>query len=189
MKPMKLIQTLIVALVLVCSLAIAQPSWANKPPVTSNPDYIAVTEELTTATDPVEIAKLQFEKYIIETGDSFSECRNLTANPLIVYGKKSKSDASTFDNALYTLPAGGTTNEDWNCQGVYLINGLNNDGVPVAARIVTGTQLVAKANPETGAVELNIPVAKIFKQGEVNWNIPESAEVLTALQIPQAPLD
>jgi hypothetical protein len=38
-------------------------------------------------------------------------------------------------------------------------------------------------------VELNIPVAKLFKQGEVNWNIPESAEVLATLQIPQAPLD
>ena len=186
---MKLLKNLVIALMLVCSLAIAQPAWANKPPITSNPDYIAVTEELAAATDPVEIAKLQFEKYIIETGESFAECRNLTANPLLVYGKKSKLDTSTFDNALYTIPAGETTNEDWNCQGVYLSNGLDNDGIPVAAKIVTGTQLVAKSNPETGAVELNIPIAKVFKQGEVNWNIPESAEVLATLQIPQAPLD
>ncbi|MFO0546395.1 MAG: hypothetical protein ACK5Z3_22045, partial [Pseudanabaena sp.] len=82
-----------------------------------------------------------------------------------------------------------TTNEDWNCQGIYFSNGLNNDGVPVAAKIVTGTQLVAKTNPETGAVELNIPVAKVFKAGEANWNIPESPEVLATLQIPQASLD
>jgi len=186
---MKLLQNLVIALVLVCSLAIAQPAWANKPPVTSNPDYISITEELTAATDPAEIAKLQFEKYIIETGESFAECRNLTASPLIVYGKKSKSDNSIFDNALYTLPAGKTTNEDWNCQGIYLSNGLNNDGIPIAAKIVTGTRLIAKANPETGVVELNIPVTKVFKQGEVNWNIPESPEVLATLQITQAPLD
>jgi hypothetical protein len=186
---MKLLTNLVIALMLICSLAIAQPAWANKPPVTSNPDYIAITKELTAATDPVEIAKLQFEKYIIETGESFAECRNLTATPLIVYGKKPKLDTSTFDNALYTIPVGQTTNEDWNCQGVYLSNGLDNDGIPVAAKIVTGTQLVATSNPETGAVELNIPVAKVFKQGEVNWNIPESAEVLATLQIPQAPLD
>ncbi len=64
---------------LVCSLAIAQPAWANKPPVTSKPDYIAITKELTAATDPEEIAKLQFEKYIIEMGESFAECRNLTS--------------------------------------------------------------------------------------------------------------
>ena len=186
---MKLLKNLVIALMLVCSLAIAQPAWANKPPVTNNPDYITVTEELAAATDPVEIAKLQFEKYIIETGESFTECRNLTTGSLIVYGKKSNLDASTFDNALYTLPAGETTNEDWNCQGVYLSNGLDNDGIPVAAKIVTGTQLVAKSNPETGVVELNIPVAKVFKQWEVNWNIPESPEVLATLQIPQAPLD
>lgn len=186
---MKLLKNLVIALVLVCSLAIAQPAWANKPPVTSDPDYIAIAKELAATTDPVEIAKLQFEKYIIETGESFAECRNLTASPLIVYGKKLKLDTSTFDNTLYVLPSGKTTDEDWNCQGVYFSNGLNNDGIPVAAKIVTGTQLVAKTNPETGAVELNIPVAKIFKQGEVNWNIPESPEVLATLQIPQAPLD
>ena len=186
---MKLLKNLVITLMLVCSLAISQPAWADKPPVTSNPDYIAVTEELAAATDPLEIAKLQFEKYIIETGDSFAECRNLTANPLIVYGKKSKADTSTFDNALYTLPAGGTTNEDWNCQGIYFSNGLNNDGVPVAAKIVTGTRLVARANPETGAVELNVPVTKVFQQGEANWNIPESPEVLATIQITQAPLD
>jgi hypothetical protein len=45
---------------------------------------------------------------------------------------------------------------------------LNNDGVPIAAKIVTWNQLVAKTDPETGAVELNIPVAKFFKQGEAN---------------------
>ena len=132
---MKLIQTLIVALVMLFNLAIAQPSLANKPPVTSNPDYIAVTEELANATDPTEIAKLQFEKYIIETGESFAECRNLTASPLVVYGKKSKLDQSTFDNALYVLPSGKTT--------------LNNDGGPVALKLVTGTQLVATSKAQS----------------------------------------
>ncbi len=186
---MKLFQTVLVALVMLINLAIAQPSFANKPPVTSNPDYISVTEELAKATDPTEIAKLQFEKYIIETGESFAECRNLTGSPLVVYGKKSKLDQSTFDNALYTLPSGKTTNEDWNCQGIYLPTGLNNDGLAVAVKLVTGTQLVATSNPETGLVELNIPAAKVFKAGEVNWAIPDNAEALAAIQLPQAPLD
>ena len=186
---MKMIQTLIVALVMLFNFAIAQPSFGNKPPVTRNPDYMAVIEELAKATDPTEIAKLQFEKYIIETGESFAECRNLTASPLIVYGKKSKLDQSTFDNALYVLPSGKTTNEDWNCQGIYLPTGLNSDGEPVAIKLVTGTQLVATSDLATGAVELNIPAAKIFKIGEVNWAIPDNAEALAAMQLPQAPLD
>lgn len=186
---MKLIQSLIVIFVVLFNLAIAQPSLANKPPVTSNPDYISVTEELAKATDPTEIAKLQFEKYIIETGESFAECRNLTGSPLAVYGKKSKVDPSTFDNSLYTLPSGQTTNEDWNCQGIYLPTGLNNDGKPVAVKLVTGTQLVAKANSETGAVELNIPTTKVYKTGEVNWAIPETPEALAAMNLIEAPLD
>lgn len=189
MQILRKLGNLAIAVMLLFSLAIAQPAWANKPPVTNNPDYIAVTEELVIATDPTEIAKLQFEKYIIETGESFAECRNLTASPLIVYGNKPKNDSSTFDNALYVVPAGEATNEDWNCQGIYLGNGLDNDGVPVAAKIVTGTQLVARSNPDTGAIELNIPAAKVFKMGEVNWNIPDNAEALATLQIPQAPLD
>ncbi|MFN9859979.1 MAG: hypothetical protein ACK556_18125, partial [Pseudanabaena sp.] len=90
---------------------------------------------------------------------------------------------------LYTLPHGQTTNEDWNCQGVYLPTGLNNDGEPVAIKIVTGTQLVAKSNPETGAVELNIPAAKVYKTGEVNWAIPETPEALAAMNLIEAPLD
>jgi len=186
---MKLIQSLLFIFVVLLNLAIAQPSLANKPPVTSNPDYIEVTEELAKANDPTAIAKLQFEKYIIETGESFAECRNFTGGSLAVYGKKSKLDLSTFDNSLYTLPHGQTTNEDWNCQGVYLPTGLNNDGEPVAIKIVTGTQLVAKSNPETGAVELNIPAAKVYKTGEVNWAIPETPEALAAMNLIEAPLD
>lgn len=186
---MKLIQSLLVILVVLFNLAISQPSFANKPPITSNPDYISVTEELAKATDPTEIAKLQFEKYIIETGESFAECRNLTNSPLSVYGKKSKLDSSTFDNTLYVLPSNQTTNEDWNCQGVYLPTGLNNDGQPVAVKLVTGTQLIAKANPETGAVELNIPVTKVYKAGDVNWVIPETPQALANINLIEAPLD
>jgi hypothetical protein len=48
---------------------------------------------------------------------------------------------------------------------------------------------VATANPETGAVELNIPAAKVFKAGEANWSIPATPEELAALTLPQAPLD
>jgi hypothetical protein len=55
---MKLLKNLVIALMLVCSLAIAQPAWADKPPLTSNPDYFAVTEELAAATDPLEIPLL-----------------------------------------------------------------------------------------------------------------------------------
>ena len=43
---MKLLKNLVIALMLVCSLAIAQPAWANKPPVTSNPFYIVTGKQI-----------------------------------------------------------------------------------------------------------------------------------------------
>ena len=82
---MKLLQTLLIALVVVFNLAIAQPSFADKPPVTDNPDYIAVTEALGKTIDPAKIAKLEFEKYIIETGEGYAECRNETGAPLLQF--------------------------------------------------------------------------------------------------------
>jgi hypothetical protein len=43
---------------------------------------------------------------------------------------------------------------------------------PSALKIVDGTQLIAKSNPQTGVIELNVAPAKVFKAGEASWSIP-----------------
>ncbi len=202
---MKLFKIVPVALVFLVNLVVAQPAWANKPTFDQNPDYIELTEAFdnlmkkdtqgaSLEESQQQLANLlQYQKYIMETGEDVGECRNETGKALAVYGPKPKKSDSAYDNALYTLANGQTTDEDWNCQGVFLpsgtkVAGLNPTGA-VAVKILSGTQLVAKANPETDAIELNVPPAKIFKAGEANWDIPDVSQAAMDMQLPNAPTD
>ncbi|WP_315791178.1 hypothetical protein [Fischerella sp. JS2] len=170
---------------------IAQPSWANKK-YTSDPDYIEVTKALESAlhdkqtqgaTSEIQqkISNLQFQKYIIENSEeSCGICRNETGKTLLVYGQKSKKSRSTYDNELYLLPSGTETDDEWDCQGVYLPGQPateDQEGIPAQAfKIVHGTRLVATTNPQTGEIEFNLPPAKIFQSGEANWFIPNNLQ-------------
>ncbi len=215
---MNIVTSLLVALVLVINLAFAQPSLADKPKFLKNPDYIEVTKALndwkavkeaqvqTENYNPEEIQKkideLEFQKYALETGVNWGQCRNETGKTLAVYGPKPKFDDDDFDypydNALYFLANGQATEEKWDCQGVYLPSGFKTAAIspdgqvqelvdPVAARIGDGTQLVMKTNPVTGAVEFNVVPGKIFKAGEANWFIPNVSQALIDTRIPNAP--
>lgn len=44
-------------------------------------------------------------------------------------------------------------------------------------------------NPDTGAIELNLPPAGVFVSGDVNWEIPDLTQADLATQFPMAPLD
>ncbi len=59
----------------------------------------------------------------------------------------------------------------------------------VALKIVDGTQLVVTTNPETAAVEFNVPTAKVFKPGEVNWFIPNVSQAYINTQVPNTPTE
>jgi hypothetical protein len=48
----------------------------------------------------------------------------------------------------------------------------------LAVKIVDGTQVVARANPDTGAVEFNVPTAKVFQPGDANWFVPDVVVLL-----------
>lgn len=205
---MKLLKIVLVFVFLV--MVVAQPAWANKPKFDQNPDYIEITEAIDNLMKDAQGASpeesqqgqeaqqqlanlLQYQKYIMETGEDVAECRNETGKALAIYGPKPQKSDSPYDNALYTLASGQTTDEDFNCQGVFLPNGVKVAGLnptsAVAVKILSGTQLVAKANPETDAIELNIPPAKVFKAGEANWDIPDVSQAAMDMQLPNAPTD
>lgn len=213
---MKIFKILLAALVLLVNLAIAQPSWADRPNLTNSPDYTEVTELLNSLTQaqnapdesgytPEEIqqkiGELQLQKYILETASDWGQCRNETGKTLAVYAHKPKKSRSSQESTLYYLGDGKTTDDDWNCDGVYLPSGVKVAGLnpgdtqgqelgePVALKVVAGTQLVATTNPETGAVEFNVPAAKVFKAGEVNWEIPALSSADVEAQKPNAPID
>ena len=214
---MKLITSVLIALVLLVNLVVAQPSLAgddDQPTYETNPDYIAITQELNKLSkakdtqaqfenySPEEIqsriAELEFQKYTLETGTNWGQCRNETGRTLAVYGPKPKKSPTSYENVLYFLGDGQTTQEQWDCAGVYLPNDVkiassNSDeqgqelAGPVAVKIADGTQVVIKSNPETGAVEFSLPPAKVFKAGEANWFIPNVPQSVIATRIPSAP--
>lgn len=214
---MKLYRVFLVISLLVFTLLFAQPSWAkDKPEYASNPDYIELTQTLnnlvqardtqqlpegvTAEQAQQQINNLLFQKYIMETGEETSVCTNQTGQILAVYGSNSEEEEeedavapTAPTSTLYLLADGQTTDEDWNCEGVYVpsnvkVAGLNL-GSAAAIKVLTGTELVVTTNPVTGALELNVPPAKVFAPGETNWAIPDLTQEALAIQIPTAPIN
>ncbi|MBU7586060.1 MAG: hypothetical protein KAF91_24860 [Nostoc sp. TH1S01] len=205
---MKLFQMALVALVLLINLVIAPPSWAGKPNLTQGADYTEVTQAIDnllklkeTPADsqytPEEIERklgdLKLQKYILETAQDWAQCSNETGKTLGVYAHKPKKLAQ--GNTLYFLGNGQITDNDWDCDGVYLPTGTKLPGdtegltEPLAIKVVDGTQLVAKTNPETGVLEFNVTPANVFKVGDVNWLIPNLTQADIDAKVPDAPIE
>jgi hypothetical protein len=208
----KLFKLALVALVLLANLVIAQPSWAD-PNLTKSPDYTEVTQaidnllkvkdtpdqsEYTPEQIQQQLGELKLQKYILETATDWAQCRNETGKTLAVYAHKPKQAAQ---NTLYFLANGQITDDDWDCDGVYLPSGSKVAGLTaadaqvqdltesLAIKVVDGTQLVAKSNPQTGAVEFNITPAKVFKANEVSWSIPNLSQADIDANVPNAPIE
>lgn len=227
---MKLFKTAIVALVLLFHLVVAPPLLAepDKPNYQANPEYIEVTsalDQLLSSQDTkakAKIGDLRLQKYILETAEDWGQCRNETGKTLAIYANKPPKVGFSQESSLYFLGSGKTTDDDWDCDGVYLPSGVKVAGLdlpeqlvvsttpstvsskpqpaatitkpeqlgtPIALKIVDGTQLVIKTNPDTAAIELNIPPAQVFKTGEVNWSIPTLSQAEIDLQVPNASID
>lgn len=157
--------------------------------------------------NPEEIQKrideLEFQKYALETGTTWGKCINETGKTLAVYGPTpdfddDDDDDYSYSNALYFLANGESTKDKWDCEGVYLPNDarttvFNADGTreaangPIAIKIADGSQLVVKTNPNTGAVEFNVPPTKVIKAGEEKWFIPNVAQAAIDNRVPNAP--
>ncbi|MBW4421475.1 MAG: hypothetical protein KME13_19960 [Myxacorys californica WJT36-NPBG1] len=174
------------------NFAIASPSWAGKD-FTKGADYAEVTqsinqllqskntsEQLGYTQEELQqrLAELQLQQHIMQTATKRAQCRNETGHTLAVYANLPKKSPTS----LYFLGSGKITDDDWDCDGVYLPSGTSvaispNQSeqtltAPSALKIVDGTHLVTRANPQTGAIEFNTFPAKTFQAGQVNWAIP-----------------
>jgi hypothetical protein len=199
-----LVKITLVCLLLLVNLMIAQPSWAGKK-LADDPDFIEVTKSLESAlqdkqtqgtTPEIEqrISNLKYQKYILENSkEPVGICRNETDKTLLIYGQKSKKSTSNYDNELYLLPSGAETDDEWDCQGVYIPGQAATEeqaATPAQAyKIVHGTRLVATTDPNTGEIEFNLPPAKVFQSGEANWFIPEDLQATLDAGITTATID
>lgn len=207
----------LIALIILINLVVAQPSFADQPKFTKNPDYIEITQainNLSQARDTQEqagsstpeetqkrIDELKFQKYTLEMGLDWGQCRNETGKTLAVYGPKPNNfddDDYLYDNGLYFLADGYATKKEWDCDGIYLPSDVTTTGIspdgrgqelggPVAVKIADGTQLVVKTTPDTPAVDFNTPLTKVVKSGEVNWFIPNVPQAVIDTRIANAP--
>lgn len=200
----KFFKVILVALVLFVNLAVAQPSWAGKD-FTKGADYAEVTQELnqllSAQSDPStagytpeqyqqRLADLQMQKYVIETARKRAQCRNATGQTLAVYANLPKK----LPTQLYFLAAGEITDDDWDCDGIYVPAGTQATlgpasqpvslAEPVAIKVVDGTQLVATTSAATGGIQLNVTPAKVFKAGETIWALPSFTQAQINAQVP-----
>jgi hypothetical protein len=195
-KDMKaLFKIAIIALIFVVNLAIAQPSLADRPKVSKNPDYIQVTKTLNGLSALQEtqdvtpelqqrIDELSLQKAAIESGVTWGQCSNETGNTIGIFGPASE-ESKTGDNSLYFLANGETTPEGWDCQGIYLPSGINVAGIestPAVFKILDGTRLVARRNPDSSAIEFNIPALKSSQENELT--VPNVSQTFIESRIP-----
>lgn len=201
---MKFLRIALVAIVLLVNLAITPAAWAGKD-FTKGTDYAEVTQAInqllqvkdspeqagyTPETYQQRLSQLQQQKYVMETATKRAQCHNETPGTLAVYANKPKKSSTQ----LYFLAAGNETDDDWDCDGFYLpagtlvVLGPNVEAQtlaePIAVKFVDGTQSIARTNPATGAVELNVAPAQVFKTGETIWAIPNFSQTDINAQTP-----
>ncbi|MBD2019113.1 hypothetical protein H6F43_02800 [Leptolyngbya sp. FACHB-36] len=177
----------IVVLVFVVNLAIAHPSLADRPKVSKNSDYVQVTKALdgllalketqdTTPELQQQIDELTLQKATIESGVNWGQCSNATGRTIGIFGS-ALGESKTSNDPLYFLADGETTPEEWDCQGVYLPSGTNVAGInstPAVFKILDGTRLVARINPDTSAIEFNVPAVKSGAGNEKIANVSQA---------------
>ena len=141
-----------------------------------------------------KINTLQFQKYAMETTEDWGICRNETGQTIGVYlHKPQKPYTMSFASALYFLAPGQETDEDWDCDGVFVpsdaqIAGLDLGGAG-AVKITDENRLVVSNNPFAGGVSFNAPLAGAVTAEEGNWLIPNFTQSDVAAQFPNAPND
>lgn len=193
---MKLLKIALVMAVFFVNLMIAQPSWADKPKVSKNADYIEITKTIESLTQEQEtngatpeltrqLDELKLQKAAIASGMTWGQCRNETGSTLAIYGA-APGESKAVNDSLYFLADGQTTPDGWDCNGIYLPSGINAAGIdsanPSVFKIMDGTRLIAKLNADTGEIEFNIPPVEDTKAGKAT--IPNISQAFIDSRIP-----
>ncbi|BAZ48818.1 hypothetical protein NIES4103_14280 [Nostoc sp. NIES-4103] len=213
---MKKLKYVLMVAILLVNLVFAQPSLADRPEYTKNPDYKTLIQQLKTLQTIKEtqaelegytaeqidqkINELELQKYAFESGIDWGQCSNQTGKTLAIYGPEPDVDDDEYSSgaALYFLGDNQTTEDNWNCKGVYLPNdvtavAINQNGQTedvtggVVIKVPNGTNLVLKTNPETGVVEFNQAGTTILKPSGTNWFIPNVSQAIVDARVTNAP--
>lgn len=217
MKVIKVAKLILVFIVLLANLVFAPACLADAPKISKNPDYIALKKELnqlqkakekqseieglTTEQIKQKINELEFQKYALESGITWGQCRNETGRTLAVYGSEPNLDEDEYSSnaVLYFLANNQTTQDNWDCKGVYLPSDINAVAISpdgqnqelsggTVVKVPNGTKVVLKSNSDTGAVEFSTTGVKILKPGELNWYVPNVSQAVVDTRVTNAPV-
>jgi hypothetical protein len=196
---MKLFKIALIVAILLVNFAIAPPSWADRPKVTKNPDYIEVTKTLdrllqeqesngSTPELKQQIDELKLQKAAIASGITWGQCSNDTGSTIAIYGSAPGEASKSATDTLYFLADGQTTPDGWDCSGVYLPSGIQAAGIdsakPSVFKIMDGTRLVAKRNTETGEIVFNVP--SVTDTSDEKTTIPNISQAFIDSRIPSS---
>ncbi|MBH8563519.1 hypothetical protein I8748_15210 [Nostoc sp. CENA67] len=213
---MKKFKYILMVAILLVNLVFAQPSLADRPEYTKNPDYKTLIQQLKTLQTVKEtqsqlegytaeqidqkINELELQKYAFESGIDWGQCSNQTGKTLAIYGPEPDIDDDEYSSgaALYFLGENQTTENNWNCKGVYLPNDVTAVAISqngqsedvtggVVIKVPNGTNLVLKKNPDTGVIEFNQAGTTIVKPSETNWFIPNVSQAIVDARVTNAP--
>lgn len=205
---MKKIKVWLVSLLCLGILLIASPALADRI-AKKSPDYPVVVENLnallSVQADPQQkeytpeelkqvISDLQFQKYVLETSEDWGVCRNETGKNLAIYARNPKK---ATPSTLFYIGNGEETDDNWDCEAVYIPNDVNvaslalPAGQPSAVRILDGTNLTIRSNPDTGELLLDAPSAliEIVDATDTTLSIPNVTQGEIEKQVPNAPID
>ena len=106
----------------------------------------------------------------------WGQCRNQTAEVLIVYGPKHPDEPSIFDTSPYVLEPWGTTPKGWDCDGFLLpsdrtlLRSFGRRTGPLAIKFWDYRRFVVRS------VGLGVYRSSwdngVFQPSQINWAIP-----------------
>lgn len=139
------------------------------------------------ALDYGDLLRPEFE---ILTGRGWGQCTNATGEYLIVYGPKHRTDRSIFDTSPYVLPAGATTPDCWDCDGLFLPNDRalrtwrRTRHGPLAVKFWDFRRFLARR--EAAATYSCSWNNGVFEPSQINWAIPNLSYSQILLRIADA---
>ncbi len=198
--------------ILVLNLLIAPPALADRP-LSKNPDYITASKSLTQLiadrqakqdageaipeTLEAQIEQLTAQAFALESGSTWGQCENASAQVLGVYGPE-PDDAKNYryETGLYFLANGETTAIEWDCAGILvpkgtkvlanLADGSSQEFVGLTAlKVADGTRVTVGRDAETGALTLSTAPTEEVDSAKANWPLPS----LSQAAIDRRPLD
>lgn len=194
------IKAVIILVIILTSLVVCQPSFAN----TDIDSYKTENIQFTTTYD-------ESKPQIFELSNrNWGQCTNNTGKIIGVYISPPPFPDYEYHNVLMYLADGRTTQDGKDCDGFYVPNDRKvtaltpsggswqgpaavkiQGGEGVAGTIIGADHVIVRGNPNPSFLEININPVAVWPAGQLpsnaKWFVPNVAQNVLDTRIPSAP--